>query len=252
MSIACPFCHTDNRDKARFCRGCARPLGSGLRSQVSAAGIAAGAPRHRRRRAAATDSSTSSARSVSLRWVLGLAVLFMVLSLGGWWGWWQPMLGPSRARAAPSPVRMLVPEPQAAEPDPVDRLRQSVAALAQQDRDRARALEQLQRSRPVDHPRAKDEASRRTATAPLSADAPVVSEATPASAPLPAEVRAPPPAPAPPSSVDQLCAGAGNLFSRDFCRMRHCADAVYARDPVCVRFRQMDEARRQRSDGTGL
>jgi hypothetical protein len=48
--------------------------------------------------------------------------------------------------------------------------------------------------------------------------------------------------------VDQVCAGSGNFLARDFCRIRECGKPSFASDPVCVRFRQMDEARRQQSN----
>ena len=65
----------------------------------------------------------------------------------------------------------------------------------------------------------------------------------------PAAAAAPAAAPASTgATVDQVCAGSGNFLARDFCRMRECGKPSFASDPVCVRFRQMDEARRQAAE----
>ncbi|MFZ2824783.1 MAG: serine/threonine protein kinase, partial [Hydrogenophaga sp.] len=73
--------------------------------------------------------------------------------------------------------------------------------------------------------------------APASAAATAAPSATPAA-----------PGATPGATVDQVCAGSGNFLARDFCRMRECGKPSFASDPVCVRFRQMDEARRQQSN----
>jgi hypothetical protein len=81
-------------------------------------------------------------------------------------------------------------------------------------------------------------------------------EATPAAAPVveppvaaPAPVASPAPLPAPepvkPKSVTELCS-AGNLLTRGFCEHRECAKAEYSGDPVCVRIKEAEEARRFR------
>ncbi len=130
----------------------------------------------------------------------------------------------------------------------VDRLRQSVEMLEHQDRMRAAALEQ-QRAKLVQDKLRADEARRKTdalaasaagASAP-AATAPVSASVAPAPAPVAVTQVAPP-------SVDQLCAGSGNFLARDLCRIRECGKPSLASDPVCVRFRQMDEARRQQSN----
>lgn len=124
----------------------------------------------------------------------------------------------------------------------VDRLRQSVEMLEREDR--ARAAQERQRLKAAQEKQRADEARRRTdalatAAAPASATPAAVAPANPAAAAT---------APAAAPSVDQLCAGSSNVFARDFCRMRECGKPGYANDPVCVRFRQMEEARRQEAE----
>lgn len=58
----------------------------------------------------------------------------------------------------------------------------------------------------------------------------------------------PQPAPAPVASVDQRCAGSANFIARDVCRIRACGNPALAGDPVCVRFREMEEANRNRTN----
>ncbi|MGI9216540.1 MAG: hypothetical protein ACR2JA_06020 [Hydrogenophaga sp.] len=86
-------------------------------------------------------------------------------------------------------------------------------------------------------------------------------EAAVAAAPAPASPRsepvapatvaeaAPAPVPAPrPRGVDEACADRGNFLSRDLCRIQACRNPAQAGDPVCVRFREMEEANRRRGD----
>ncbi|MFP8780250.1 hypothetical protein [Hydrogenophaga sp. RWCD_12] len=198
-----------------------------------------------------------------------------VLALGiGWWlGARQTSPAPAQAAALPAatapatavspavtaaPVQPLaaVPATSAVEPPvgadttaapesaaAVDRLRQSVEMLERQDRARAAVLEQ-QRLKAAQEKQRADEARRR---AEAQAAAATPAPATPATV---VQGNVPPVATAAPSAptVDQLCAGSTNVFARDFCRMRECGKPGYTNDPVCVRFRQMEEARRQETE----
>lgn len=62
----------------------------------------------------------------------------------------------------------------------------------------------------------------------------------------------PPPAPAPavpaapPASADERCADRANFITRDLCRIQACRDPALVADPVCVRFRAMEQANRNR------
>lgn len=67
---------------------------------------------------------------------------------------------------------------------------------------------------------------------------PVVAAAAPTLAPVPA----------PAQTVDQTCADSSNFLTRDLCRVRACRSAAMASDPVCVRFREMETANRNRMD----
>jgi hypothetical protein len=86
---------------------------------------------------------------------------------------------------------------------------------------------------------------------------PVIRRPVPASAPAAAPAAEPAPvAPAPvpvtaapepvrPRSVAELCAG-NSLLTRPFCEHRECAKAEQSGDPVCVRLKEAEEARRFR------
>lgn len=276
MVLVCPSCGKENRENARYCRGCARPLDTpGASPDVEAARrerVARARRRAQRRKAAAAAAGTSRpARSL---WPVILVAAVLVLA-GGWWmtrhrvaapvsGAPQRALGgnlsgdvlPAAAASTPAP------QPAAAEAQPeppgtaaaVERLRESVERLAQEDRVKAAALDRQRRDAALQKQRAEDARRRTDALANHSATAPETPMATPAGAPAVTAVA--PPAPAAPApaaapvvaSVDQQCAGAGNLFARDFCRIRECGNPARAADPVCVRFRQMDEARRREAE----
>lgn len=270
MAIVCPFCSAENRDKARFCRGCARPLDRLDEEPAPDASDDPARARRRARRRRAAAAAAKNARPAWSRWMGVMVATGIALGVGWWLGTRQT--APSPAQAAPLPVAT-VPAPavppvvEAPPPTPansgataataptadtasaasaVDRLRQSVELLEHQDRARAAALEQQRTKLMQDRQRA-DEARRRT-DALAAAAAGTTLHVAPAPAPAPAPVAQAPAAAAVTAaaapSVDQLCAGSSNVFARDFCRMRECGKAVFATDPVCVRFRQMDEARR--------
>lgn len=159
--------------------------------------------------------------------------------------------GPPTRPAAVQPVNALSPSAELAPPVPaaaaVNRLRESVQRLEQEDRLREAALAQ-QRPKAPDQKRF-EEARRRSDTLPAGAAPAAGLASPPQGAPEAPAVVAAAPVDAVPASkaasanVDQLCADSGNVFARDFCRIRECGKAAFAADPVCVRFRQMEEAR---------
>lgn len=124
-----------------------------------------------------------------------------------------------------------------------ERLRQSLERLEREDRLRTAALAQERAARALEQRRA-EQARRRaesvaaTTTAPVE-EHPVVAAA--AVAPKPAVVQPPTPV----NTVEAVCAGSSNFFTRDLCRLRECGKAPFAGDPTCVRFREMEEARRR-------
>jgi hypothetical protein len=261
MAIVCPLCGAENRDKARFCRGCAHAL------DQPAEALSVEAPDHRardlRRTRRRQASQRKDPRPAWSRWALVLMVGALALGLGWWLGAHQKAPAPALAAhapgtpAEPAPLPAAEPmngpsaAPKPASPAPaeaaVDRLRESVQRLEQEDRLREAALAQQRQKLP--DPKRLEETRRRTDA--LSVEAAQAAEQAFAPQNVP---EAPPVVAAAPvgaavasrtvgASVDQLCADSGNVFARDFCRIRECGKAVFASDPVCVRFRQMDEAR---------
>lgn len=275
MAVVCPSCGVENRDKARFCLGCAAALDRAAETPEPAR-------RSRRRRAAPAAPPMAGHEAPVGGGALkagGLAALVLAAALAGWW-----LLGRSPATVAPQVPPALTPTatqplladvlPVAASPAPVasetvapapspaavsatERLLESVEEVAQRDRAHQLELDQQRAKLARELQRAED--ARRRAEAP-HLPRPVTAESThagvapaPAPAPTPAPVAAAAAAPAaaPASTgatVDQVCAGSGNFLARDFCRIRECGKPSFASDPVCVRFRQMDEARRQQSN----
>lgn len=280
MANVCPSCGKENRDQARFCRGCARPLvapGGEAASDEAARERAHRALRRARRN---KRSGQSAARPPAwLRWAGAMTAGTLVLATGWWLGAHQTAPAPARAASlAVAPAARRAAEPpavappnavlssgaDAAAPQPtpeaaaaVDRLRHSVELLEQQDRERAAAQAQqrqklaLEQKR-LDAARRRAEATDAATAAPAAAQAATPEPAPPLSAaarPAPLSPSAvTPPAARPAAGVDQLCADSGNVFARDFCRIRECDKAAHASDPVCVRFRQMDEARRREAE----
>lgn len=269
MSVVCPSCGVENRDKARFCLGCAAPLDRPVEAPESPA-----ARPSRRRRAGATASVVEAheapVRGGALK-VGGLAALVLAAALAGWWllgrspatvastvpqalppATAQPMPAnvlPVAASPAPVASEAVVPAPSPAAVSAAERLRESVEEVAQ--RDRAHQLELDQQRAKLAKELHRAEEARRRAEAPQLPRPVTAESAQPAAAPTPAPVAAAAPAAAPATTgatVDQICAGSGNFLARDFCRIRECGKPSFASDPVCVRFRQMDEARRQQSN----
>ncbi|WP_157576113.1 zinc ribbon domain-containing protein [Hydrogenophaga pseudoflava] len=283
MAIVCPSCGKENRDQARFCRGCARPLdrpGGDAGSDAVARERASRALRRARRRK--RSGQRTEQQPAWWRWAGAMTAGVLVLAIGWWLGAHQstpapvqaaPLAGapvaspsatPTAGTAAPATAPQTATEPvgaDAASPNTpeaaaaVDRLRHSVELLEQQDRERA-AAQAAQRQKLAQEQKRQEDARRRaeaTSAAAPSAHAtapetPAVATSAPA-APAPvAAAAAAPSATRPAAGVDQLCAGSDNVFARDFCRIRECGKAVFANDPICVRFRQMDEARRREAE----
>lgn len=281
MANVCPSCGKENRDQARFCRGCARPLdrpGGDAASDEVARERANRALRRARRR---KRSGESAERPAWWRWAGAMTAGVLVLAAGWWLGAHQS--APAPVQAAPLAVApaALPPAAQATGATPpdtvqpvaagsagadtaaspttpeataaVDRLRHSVELLEQQDRERAAAQAQQRQKLALEQKRVEDARRRTEATAAVGTSAHAVAPEAPAvaatapAAPAPAAAAAPSMT-RPAAGVDQLCADSGNVLARDFCRIRECGKAVFANDPVCVRFRQMDEARRREAE----
>lgn len=283
MAIVCPSCGKENRDQARFCRGCARPLdrpGGDAGSDAVARERASRALRRARRRK--RSGQRAEQQPAWWRWAGAMTAGVLVLAVGWWLGAHQstpapvqaaPLAGapvaspsatPTAGTAAPATAPQTATEPvgaDAASPNTpeaaaaVDRLRHSVELLEQQDRERAAAQAAQRQKLALEQKRQEDARRRAEATSAAAPSAHATAPETPAvatsapAAPAPvAAAAAAPSATRPAAGVDQLCAGSDNVFARDFCRIRECGKAVFANDPVCVRFRQMDEARRREAE----
>ena len=243
----CGDCGTENRDKARFCRGCARSL-----SPVPAP---AGEPPSLAPASARPSGHGPSLRAAPLpgagspRWlVAGLALAVTVLATG--WllarGGVTPaaaLPGLERAQETSAPFESTATRPSPADtataahgPDPIKAQRPATeperpaAAARQAQAEPGRVAQERQRvARATEPPRPE----------------PVRRQAEPAVQPVavaPVAVQAPQPA----TTVDQTCADSSSFITRDVCRVRACRSPAMASDPVCVRYREMEEASRNR------
>lgn len=269
MALVCGFCGAENRDRARFCRGCARPLsaahpgaagpaGSGAEHRAgrrakrlaSAEGVADGTANHT---SGAEAGGASIAGQHRLR-VAALALLpLLALVLGIGWLVARPSV-PAQAShpvagadAAIATVSATAP----ASPATGDHGAAVFAAL-----EAARAASAVPVSAPAPARRDPQPAALRARAPAPPKPAVLPAKAPAASEPVPVAAVTPPPAPAapvappqtPPPSVEQACAGSGNFLARDICRLKACGQPAAANDPVCVRYREMEAANRRDPD----
>lgn len=183
------------------------------------------------------------------RLVLGLAA-FAVLLGGGVW-----LLRPSGE--APAPVASPAPPaamqaasttaspatessvPQAASAAPLVPAVPASAAVAGPTLAAASAAASaVERRRRIPEPVSRKQAMEAASAAPPAIEPEVV-------APAPQPPAAPAPEPVKPKTVTELCSS-GNLLTRGFCEHRECGKGEHSADPVCVRIREAEEARRFR------
>lgn len=251
MGLVCRSCGTENRDKARFCVGCAAPLIPGP-PEVS--------PRRTRSARAGSqgDHETTAVRSSAARWI-GIGVVGAVILVSAIVWTLRPVATPSSPNGVPTPT----PGVQAAVPNGTPaggqnslaeataaaeaRLQASLQRLAREDAERE---EMHRQEREVAARRLQAEQARRSAA--RAKDAPATQAEAPAPAAPLAAVPEPAPAststpsrPAPVATVEQRCSEAGNLFSRSACQARVCADPSLAQDPVCRRLREIEQTNRR-------
>lgn len=246
MATVCTACGTENRDKARYCRGCARPLvplGTPEAPAEPAAEVST--PHHRTRRSRSRARRAARQRRTAIRWGLGAAVLVAGLVV---WQLWPGEAAVESASAAVAPAPPVV----VPAPAPSVLLATATAPTAGNMSTTAVAAETMPPAVTAAQPVAGQPRPKPTPTRPKPT--------TTAAAPAPEPVRSEPVAPAPvaeapptpvvahkPRGVDETCADRGNFFSRDLCRIQACGNPALAGDPVCVRFREMEAANRSRA-----
>lgn len=247
MTTVCTACGTENRDKARYCRGCARPLVPlGAPGASADTPAEAATPHQKTRRSRSRARRAARQRRNTIRWGLGAGVL--VAGLLTWWLW--PGDPPSESAA----VAAVAPTP----PEGASSAA-TLASLATAPTPAAGATRTVTTSPnttdlqavpavPVAVPsRTKPTPTRPKPTTTAAAPAPEPVRSEPV-APAPVAEAPPTPVVAPkPRGVDETCADRGNFFSRDLCRIQACGNPALAGDPVCVRFREMEAANRSRA-----
>ncbi|MDA7418528.1 zinc ribbon domain-containing protein [Xenophilus arseniciresistens] len=278
MAQVCSACGTDNRDAAKFCRGCGARLGE----QVAAPGPAhwehtqpadlleqeqtvlikpaakrvAPAPPAAPQAQATPAPDAASAASAPRRWLLWVGLALGLLVVAAAFVLWLRGAGkaadpapPQPAAAAPAPVAP-APAPTVLAPvEPVQTPSSAIPAVtpslapepsAVQPAPAPAAAPAPAPSAPAAAPRPRPR--RESAAAPV---APAPAELAPA-APVPA-APAPAPAPVPP---EQTC-GALGFFAKARCMAAECAKPALAKHPQCeaVREQQRREERIRNPEG---
>lgn len=253
MGVVCQACGAENLGGVPVCRLCAAPL------------VASGAVADEQGRPRGAERS-----GLSQRWwvlILGLGVL---LSAGLWMGGRSDDPETASGPAGSPPAAQVRAADAAGEPaDEVrpngDSLAQATAAaearlqaslerLAREDRERREALgrERQVRETVIQPTEAVRRAERtgepvrpRVAQPAPAVSAQPVPVVAPEPVPVPPENPAPVvDAPAPARTVEQRCADGGNFLARTACQVRLCRDPALARDPACVRLRELEQANR--------
>lgn len=249
----CGACGTENRDKARFCRGCARPL-----SPVPAA--PAGEAQSLAPAFVRPPEHAPSLRAAPLpgagvpRWlVAGLALAVTVLAAG----WLLARSGVPPAAAVPGLERAQEAsaplEPSATSPGPADTATAAHGpepVKAQPPAPESERPAVAERQAPVQPDRVAQERQRVVRATEPPRPEPVRRQAEPAVPAVPPVAVAPVAvqAPQPTTTVDQSCADSSSFIARDICRVRACRSPAMASDPVCVRYKEMEEASRNRAN----
>lgn len=262
----CAACGAENRDKAKFCKGCAQalvPLAAPAAVPAPASrGLACPACHALNRRSATVCKSCEASLSPSLPGTS--ASTGVVVARRRWgWGW---IIGPALLVAfgaawwvqAQHPAAPYVPvgAPVVAQPELTAGQRVQVtttvalpvpavaeALLPSEVPPRPVPVKKEPKSAKASNPRGSAQAERQSPPATPQPE-PAATQAD--GLPRPSGSGESDRVPAATASVDQQCADRSNFIARDICRIRACNDAARAADPVCVRFRQMEEANRQR------
>jgi ribosomal protein L40E len=291
--LICEACGTENRDKARFCLGCAKTLTPAPEKAASAAAVppeTAKAPGPvqvcpacqasnplaatvcKSCKASLVPDMTSPVQVAPVAAATGgatprllakVGAVFLVLAVGAWWlgSKGRPSDGLESSRAAvPAPELAVTATPSApsatvtttvSEAGSATVAEESASAAkaarakklaAERDRkkraereERARVAEQEQQRAAQAQEQRQAEQARRVAEQQAARDKAAERAAAAARAQAAVAVK----------SVEQTCASSGNFFAREVCKVKTCGDAAFAKDPVCVRFRQAEAENRK-------
>lgn len=282
----CEICGAENRDGAKFCRGCARALlpispddaaadtysNRALRCGVCKAIYSRGAsecaacgnPLGALQPLATPAPEANAAAAKTGRWRYLFAVLVMAIVVGFWF--FSPFrpAEPRDDAAATSLANIPVVEHSVpANVEPVAAAAPVAAALGTEEKAHfedlvKREAERAEKARQtVVRLAAQEKATQKARADRVTADRQraeagyqaVVSPETVArtgAPPSPGDAVASAPAMPPKLSVEQACASASNFIARDLCRVEACRAAGNARDPICLWYRQLEEERRNR------
>lgn len=268
MANVCSSCSTDNADGALVCRQCGAALASAggwSRSLIpeddtfdplSAPTLVMQHTAPAMLPDVADTQPLAPEGNTGRRLVWGLAGFVLLLGAGVW------LLRPS----GDEPVTPLAPAPAVAAstamsaasaalpaPEPALTASTAMAALptapAGAAEAAAAAVVAASSTAPAALPASATDRRKRIPEPVLRRPVPASAPALPASEPAPAPPPPLPPAPLPepprPRTVAESCAGS-SLLTRGFCEHRECAKPELAGDPVCVRLKETEEARRLR------
>lgn len=282
--VVCGACGTDNRDSARFCRGCAKALAPltanpPAEAQAEASAVSRGPVQTCPACQASNPLAATACKSCGVSLVPDLALpapstapaasggtmgrlvvmaglLLATTVVGAWWFGVQgrapapvvssvtaiPADSPSVAMGADTSVAV-VPEHNAIIPPG----KEAHVAAAKADRATASARERqvreqqkqaaLERRQQADRDQSAAEQRRATLALEQQRSEQVARQKAMQ------EAASQPPAPV--MTVELSCASSSNFISRDICRLRECGKASFASDPICIRFREMEEESRK-------
>ncbi|MBS0341819.1 MAG: hypothetical protein JSS56_14955 [Proteobacteria bacterium] len=257
MTVLCSACSAENRDAAKFCRGCGRKIAQAW-PQTAAVAMAAGvdalpgtaAPVPRpadSRLAAATDAvrptpAPPRPRIGNGRWIVGLGLgVVLLVAATAWWAYQnksreipEPASAVSDAPGTLSPPSTIEePASQAAPAVVAAPVPSAVPAQAPDVRSEPAPLAQVPQPSPKPSPRSiKKQAPPASATVPA---API--------APVPAHEAARLPTP------QEICAGR-NFIARAQCMADQCARPEVARHPQCEAVRQQQRIEEEKRNPT--
>lgn len=274
MANVCSSCSTDNAEGALVCRQCGAtlaPPGSWSRSLIPEDDTfdPLSAPtlvmQHTAPAALPDIEETQPPEpegSFGRRLVWGLAGFVVLLGAGVWL--FRPTELPQAAAPAAAPASAAS-ALELASPPPASAPASAVVTLAPAEPASAAAsaaaaalpaavptpaqASPLPAAGPAAAPASAADRRKRIPEPQVRRPVPASAPSAPASEPTPIAAPAPPPAPVQepvrPRSVAESCAGS-NLLTRGFCEHRECGKPELAGDPVCVRLKEAEEARRSR------